>query len=320
VTHAGGAGAGSAPAGAALIGAAAVAAADTAGATGFVLVVPAGSADSLAAERPPRLVFHTPNDNPTPREHALRAQIMRASLGAFLGLPTADAHAALDEAGVRQRVAFEPEVRLDTKAMPQTTQSTSFQHTVPAYIIMFLLMTLMTSGAAVLIEERRGGQLERALVSSARTADVVLGKFLSRFAFAWMQIAVMLGVGALAFPVSLGSHPSAMFAVLAAFSLGATGLGLLFSTLFRNADKAAGLGSLIVMAMAALGGCWWPLEIVPAWMRKIAFALPTGWGYDGLNRVMALDATIPEVATHLVVLLGIAVVTLPLAVRRLARR
>jgi ABC-type multidrug transport system permease subunit len=73
------------------------------------------------------------------------------------------------------------------------------------------------------------------------------------------------------------------------------------------------------MAMAALGGCWWPLEIVPSWMRKIAFALPTGWAYDALNRVMALDSGLPGVTTHLVVLLGIALVTLPLSVRRLAR-
>jgi ABC-type multidrug transport system permease subunit len=296
--------------------------ADSVGRDGFVLVVPAGSADSLAAGRPPHLVFRTPNDSPTPREQALRAQILRAALGSFLGLREDEAHSPLDSAAVAQRVAFEPLVRLDrqTLAGAASKVSTSFQHTVPAYLVMFLLMTLLTSGAAVLIEERRTGQLQRALVSSARTTDVVFGKLLSRFLFAWMQIAVMLGVGLVAFPVRFGSHPGAMLAVLFAFALAATGIGLLFATLFRNPDKAAGVGSLVTMAMAALGGCWWPLEIVPAWMRQIAFVLPTGWAYDGLNRVMALDADIGQIAPHLAVLLGIAAVTLPLSVRRLGVR
>jgi ABC-type multidrug transport system permease subunit len=296
------------------------AAADSTERAGFVLVVPRGSADSLAAERPPHLVLRTPNDSPTPREQALRAQIMRASLGAFLGIPAADAHAALDEAAIRDRVAFDPIIRLDRRTLVRARASSSFQHTVPAYLIMFVLMTLLTSAAAILIEERRSGQLERALVSSARTADLVGGKFLSRFTFAWMQIVVMLAVGLIAFPVRFGGHPLTMLAVLTAFALAATGIGLLFATLFRNPDKAAGLGSLLTMAMAALGGLWWPLEIVPAWMRKIAFFLPTGWGYDALNRVMALDAGITQVLPHLAVFAAIAVVTLPLSVRRLARR
>jgi ABC-type multidrug transport system permease subunit len=286
----------------------------------FVLVIAAGSADSLAISRPPHLVFHTPNASPTPREQALRAQIMRAALGAFLGIPSTDAHAPLAEADVRRRVAFDPIVQLEKRTLIPVKASTSFQHTVPAYLVMFLFMTLLTSGIAVLVEERRSGQMQRALVSSTRTSDIVFGKFLSRFLFAWMQIAVMLGVGLVAFPVRFGTHPGTLLAVLLAFALCATGIGLLFATLFRNPDKAAGVGSLVTMAMAALGGCWWPLEIVPAWMRKIAFALPTGWAYDALNRVMALDADLPQVAPHLVVLLGIAVVTLPLSVQRLSRR
>ncbi len=285
----------------------------------FVLVIPPGSSDSLLAGRLPHLVLHTPEENPTPREQTLRAQTLRAILGAFLGLTPADIHATLDEAAVRARVTYEPAIRLDKRTLDYAPPSFGFQHTVPAYLVMFLLMTLMTSGAEILIAERRAGQLRRAQVSSTAASEILCGKFLSRFGFAWIQIAAMLGVGILGFRVHFGTHPEALFACLAALALCATGMGLLFATLFRNADKAGGFGSLIVMAMAALGGCWWPLEIVPGWMRKIAFLLPTGWGYDGLNRVMALNSGLSDIAPHLAVLLGIAVVTLTLSIRRLGR-
>lgn len=285
----------------------------------FLLVLAAGSTDSLAAGRPPRVVLRTSNENPTPRERTVLAQVTRALMNAFLGLSAADARAALDDSTLRARISYEPRVRLTKREIPAPEPSVGFQHTVPGYIVMFLFMTLMTSGAAVLIDERRRGQLRRALVSNLRAEELVAGKFASRILFAWMQIVVMLGIGILVFRVRFGTHPGALCAVLLAFALSATGLGLLFATLFRNPDKAGGVGSLISMAAAALGGCWWPLEIVPGWMRQIAFLLPTGWGYDGLNRVMAMDAGLPQVARHVAVLLAIAAVTLPLAARRLAR-
>jgi ABC-type multidrug transport system permease subunit len=56
--------------------------------------------------------------------------------------------------------------------------------------------------------------------------------------------------------------------------------------------------------MSALGGCWWPLEIVPSPMREVAFAFPTGWAMDGLHKVMVFGhgagAVLPNVAALLV--------------------
>ena len=187
-------------------------------------------------------------------------------------------------------------------------------------MVMFLIMTLLTSGTELLILERKAGLLRRTLASSVQPREVLLGKFAARFGFAWVQIAVMLLVGVGLFRVRIGVHPEAALAVLAAFALAATGLGMLFASFFRNPDKASGVGVLVTLILSALGGLWWPLEIVPQWMASIAWALPTGWGFDALNRVMALDASVQQVGLHLVVLLGFAVVTLPLAAWRLARQ
>ena len=55
----------------------------------FGLVIPPGSADTLAAGRPPHLRFLTPNESPTPREQTLRAQVLRAVMSSYLGLARA---------------------------------------------------------------------------------------------------------------------------------------------------------------------------------------------------------------------------------------
>lgn len=296
-----------------------VAADSAAPAANFRLVIPAGSADSLAAGRPPRLQLLTPNESATPREQTLKAQIVRASMSSYMGLRASDAHATLDTATVRAQVRIEPRVRLATRAIAVPPESVGFQRSLPCYMIMFLIMTLLTSGAELLIQERKAGLLRRTLASSVHPRDVLLGKFAARFAFAWVQIGVMLLAGVLLFRVRVGAHFDAALAVLAAFALCATGIGMLFATFFRNPDKAAGVGVLVTLIFSALGGLWWPLEIVPKWMATIAWTLPTGWGFDGLNRVMALDATVQQVGRHIAVLLGFAAVTLPLAAWRLAR-
>jgi len=284
----------------------------------YEIRVPAGATDSLAAGHVPPLSLASPNEAATPREHAVVAEAVRAQLRMFLGLRPEDIRADLDSTTIRARIAMEPTVSMVKQALPLAPQSTGFQHTVPAYLVMFIFMNLFTYGAAFLIEERRAGRLRRVAVSTTTSGQIIVGKLVSRFLWSGLQMAWMVLLGVL-FRISLGAHPEALLAVLVMLALSTTALAIFYATLFKNGDKAAGLGSLLVMAMAALGGCWWPLEIVPDWMRRIAFALPTGWGYDGLNRIMALDATIPQVATHLFVLGGITAIALPIAVRRLQR-
>jgi len=284
----------------------------------YEIRVPAGATDSLAAGHVPPLSMASPNDNATPREHAIVAEAVRAQLRTFLGLRPEDIRADLDSTTIRARVAMEPTVKMVKQELPSAQPSTGFQHTVPAYLVMFIFMNLFTYGASFLIEERRSGRLRRVAVSTTTSRQIIIGKVVSRFLWSGLQMAWMVLLGLL-FRVSLGSHPEALLAVLVMLALGTTALAILYATFFKNGDKAAGLGSLIVMAMAALGGCWWPLEIVPDWMRRIAFALPTGWGYDALNRIMALGAGIPQVATHLLVLGGITAIALPIAIRRLQR-
>ena len=52
------------------------------------------------------------------------------------------------------------------------------------------------------------------------------------------------------------------------------------------------------MALGALGGCWWPIEIAPRWMQTLALCLPTGWAMDAMHRLVSFGdpaAAVPHV-------------------------
>jgi ABC-2 type transport system permease protein len=40
------------------------------------------------------------------------------------------------------------------------------------------------------------------------------------------------------------------------------------------------------MAMSAIGGCWWPLDFEPGWMRALAQWMPTTWTMQAYNDLM----------------------------------
>jgi ABC-type multidrug transport system permease subunit len=69
--------------------------------------------------------------------------------------------------------------------------------------------------------------------------------------------------------------------------------------------------------LAALGGCWWPIEVAPRWMQELASWLPTGWVMNALHRLMLFHSG-PQGAWTAVVWLSLATLGLAgLGARRL---
>jgi ABC-type multidrug transport system permease subunit len=61
----------------------------------------------------------------------------------------------------------------------------------------------------------------------------------------------------------------------------------LIGSLTVTEDKVIGLCILLSLVMAALGGCWWPLEIVPDSMKVAAHVVPAGWAMDALHQLIS---------------------------------
>jgi hypothetical protein len=60
----------------------------------------------------------------------------------------------------------------------------------------------------------------------------------------------------------------ALVLVLASWAALAASLGLLSGSLARTEGQAVGIGVLLTNVLAALGGCWWPIEVTPPAMQR----------------------------------------------------
>ena len=172
------------------------------------------------------------------------------------------------------------------------------QQNIPGTMVMFTLIVLLTGGCVPVVIERRAGLLRRLASTPITRAEIVGGRWLSTFALGLLQIGYSLLVGWLVFGVDWGPHHLAVAAILVPWAALVSGMSLWLSSLARSEGQVIGLGVLLSNVLAALGGCWWPIEITPGWMKDLAKLLPTGWIMGALHELMSFQlgpaAVLPE--------------------------
>lgn len=166
---------------------------------------------------------------------------------------------------------------------------TGFQQSIPGSLVMFTLTILLTGGGVPLVQERKRGLLRRLASAPLSRAELVFGKALSRLCMAAVQILFGVLLGAYAFGLDWGPDRMMLALVLAAWGGLCAMVGLLVGNLARSEGQAVGLGVAGSLVLAALGGCWWPIEITPAWMQQLAACLPTGWTMHAIHQLVTFQ-------------------------------
>jgi len=188
--------------------------------------------------------------------------------------------------------------------------------TIPGTMVMFTLLVLLTSGAIQLVVERKGGLLRRLASAPISRSSILFGKWIGRMAFGLVQIAVAMLGGTLLFDMDWGADLPMVMVVLFFWAAFCTSAALLMANLVRTEQQMGGLGVVASLALAALGGCWWPIEITPDWMQTLAGLLPTGWIMDAMHQLIAFENGPASALPAVGLLAATTVVLSAVAVRR----
>jgi ABC-2 type transport system permease protein len=83
-------------------------------------------------------------------------------------------------------------------------------------------------------------------------------------------------------------------------SLAAIGIGILLGTLSTTQEQSAPLGATLVVLLAAIGGVWIPVFMMPKFMQLFAVISPMNWGlncfYDVIIRSGNIMDVLPEIS------------------------
>lgn len=273
-----------------------------------VLTISSGFSDSLLHNRPVTLEL-VPGESGSPMAmFTVQVMIWRAVIENLAHLVAAQGDSGL----VATRERFQ---ELSDRPRKVTVQSSfagnvrqapqGLTQTVPGTIVMMTLMVLLTHGTATLVAERKRGLLLHLSATPASRSDIIWGKLVGRLLIGGVQVLLLWLIALFAHHVLgvwIGYRLFEILPLLLIYAFTAASIGLFVAAVARSEDTGVGIGIVVTLVMAALGGCWWPLEVVPKVMQLVGHVFPTAWAMDGLHQLMSYDFTIVATLPHMGVL------------------
>lgn len=164
--------------------------------------------------------------------------------------------------------------------------------------------------------ERQIGTLRRLLVSPTRRATYLLGTIFGQVLMALVQMLLLIGFGVIVMKLNWAQSPGALALILVTSALAAAALGTAMGAFVKTAGQANGLSIMVGMIMALLGGCWYPIELFPEFVRTATKVLPTRWAMQGMLNVVVRGQGLQGVLLPSIVLVGFAIVFFAIGVWR----
>lgn len=174
----------------------------------------------------------------------------------------------------------------------------TYQQTIPGYTVMYVFF-IITSMSGSIRQEKLNGTFRRLLSSPTSRSEILGGKILASMVVGVIQVTFLFLVGVMLFGLKLGNDPLAFFLLTIALVLSAACLGLAASTF----SKAGFVMAAPLIIAALLGGCMFPVDLMPPFLRTLSLAVPHSWALHGYQNLMVRGLGIQDVLPQIGMLL-----------------
>jgi ABC-2 type transport system permease protein len=195
----------------------------------------------------------------------------------------------------------------------------SVQHNVPAWTL-FAIFFIVVPLSINLVKEKSQGTSVRARISPTPYFVHILGKTFTYLIICMIQFLLMVAVGVYLFPYMdlpafdvTGKMFQLMTVTLFA-GLAAIGFGVLLGTLADTQEQSAPFGATSVVVLAAIGGIWVPVFLMPEFMQTVAKFSPMNWGLNAYYDIILRNSGIAGIAKELALLLAFYVVMVSISI------
>ncbi|MBS1593016.1 MAG: ABC transporter permease [Bacteroidetes bacterium] len=194
----------------------------------------------------------------------------------------------------------------------------SVQHNVPAWA-MFAMFFIVFPLAGNFIKEREDGSLLRMRLIAGSRFHFIAGKYVFHFFVCQVQFVLMLAVGLFLLPLLglprlvIGNEILHIALAATCISLAATAYGMAVAGAFRTHQQALTFGAISVVLLAAIGGVWVPVYVLPHALQVASNISPLSWGLELCNDVFLRHTDFRQMLPQVSKLLVFAAACLGLA-------
>ncbi|WP_178987434.1 ABC transporter permease [Winogradskyella schleiferi] len=195
----------------------------------------------------------------------------------------------------------------------------SVQHNVPAWTL-FAIFFIIVPLSINMVKEKSQGTFVRLRTNPVSYFTVLGGKTVVYLAVCLIQFVLMLLIGVYLFPaiglptLDVSGKLPLLFVVAFFAGLAAIGLGLLLGTIAKTPEQSAPFGATFVVILAALGGVWVPVFVMPQFMQALSNISPMNWGLNAFYDVFLRNSSLMEIVPEITLLFLFFIVTTLIAI------
>ncbi len=184
------------------------------------------------------------------------------------------------------------------------------------FLIMFVLVgAVLTS--ELMLKEKRNRTYHRICAAPVSSRTYVIGNVLANMTIVFVQLLFVLFLVAKLLNVNAYVNDGILLLILTCFGLVAVGFGMLIVAFAGSSYQSGTLSTLIITPTCMIGGCFWPVDVMPSIMRTLSNFTPQRWALKAVQ-TMQKGGTLEDIAINLLVLLAFAAVLFAVSAYKLS--
>lgn len=177
------------------------------------------------------------------------------------------------------------------------------------------LAAAMNSFTQTISEEQAGGTLEAIILSPTKISTLLICGSLWNFIFTSLRVAAYLLLGWLFFGFNLTkTNFAAALIILALTIISFSGLGIISASFILVFKKGDPINWFFNGISRFLGGVYFPVALLPAWLKKISYFLPITYSLEAMRKAIILGSSLKELIPQLSGLIFISIIFFPLGI------
>jgi len=176
-------------------------------------------------------------------------------------------------------------------------------------LMLMFVMILVNQSISGIMEDRGNRTMARIFSAPVRAWEIALGNFIGCLLLGTLQLVLILTVTRYLIGFDFGISFGKLLVVMEFFLLAAVGISSAAAGMVKNSAHLGSINNLIVIPTCMLGGCFWPVSMMPDFMQKLSNFTPQRWAIIALEKVSAGEA-LTQIGMHLGILLLFAAVLL----------
>ncbi|GGF83154.1 ABC transporter permease [Paenibacillus aceti] len=212
-----------------------------------------------------------------------------------------------------QNIDFE----LTTSSVNDTSVMVAMSNQSIGFLIMFMMMSAVNLSELIIVG-REDRTYFRVMSSPISSRTYVISNIIANFIVMLVQIAFTVICIRYVFKMDMGISLLQLIGLLALFALVSVGVSLVIVAFSKSSGMSGALQNLIVTPSCMLAGCFFPVDIMPSFLRRIADFMPQHWLLQTIGQLQE-GASLEDIGFNILVLSSFVVVLFLLATYKFKR-